>query len=101
MRGSLNIMTFLLFCVLLIAVTSPTVKKHSFERKFWFAKKLDDTDNFTTGARSNMALYIDHGTGVHYLKTPFGSLVPRLKPDGSLVKEYQQPHLKDKQNDQR
>lgn len=37
--------------------------------------------------RSGLSLYIDHGTGVHYVKGGFfGTLVPRLNSDGTLYK---------------
>lgn len=38
---------------------------------------LDDTDNPTTGARSGMSLFTDHGTGCQYLRAG-GNLIPRL-----------------------
>lgn len=79
----------LLLLILLILVQTPTVKKYSFS---WY-KKLDDTDNLETGHRSGLALYIDHGTGVHYIKTSFGSLIPRLDEDGNVVTEYKQEKI--------
>lgn len=86
-------MVILLFIILLIAVSSPKVVKYKKSNPFWFASKLDDTDNLKTGDRSNLALYIDHGTGVHYIRTPFGSLVPRLDANGNVVSSYQQQEI--------
>ena len=34
--------------------------------------------------RSGMHIYTDHGTGVQYVGTIFGSITPRLKADGTL-----------------
>jgi len=88
-----NAMTILLFFLMLIALSTPKTDTAKFPVRFWFDKNLDDTDNFKTGERSNLALYIDHGTGVHYIKSPFGSLTPRLNKDGQPVTEYQQTKL--------
>ena len=93
-KGS-RTMTILFIIAIIMAMSTPTVKKAKLNQKYWFSKKLDDTDNFTTGARSNLALYIDHGTGVHYIKSPFGSLTPRLDANGNIVSEYQQHQIKD------
>jgi hypothetical protein len=45
----------------------------------------DDTDHKPSGRRSGMRLYIDHGTGCHYLSAPSllsnGTLIPRYDPD--------------------
>ena len=87
----IGFMTLLLFLILIIATSTPETKKTKYPVKYWFDKKLDDTDDFTSGKRSGLGLYIDHGTGVHYIRTTFGSLVPRLDKDGGLVTEYQQP----------
>lgn len=47
----------------------------------------DDTDN-PNGGRSNMALYIDHRTGCHYLSTGWPStLVLRLDENGKHICE--------------
>ena len=99
-KGALNIMTLLIIFILLIAFSTPHVETFSMKRRFWFAKKLDDTDNLTTGERSNLVLYIDHGTGVHYIKTPFGPLVPRLDADGDVVSEYKQEEIRRRGNDE-
>lgn len=45
-------------------------------------KPLDDTDDKLTGARSNMRVLIDHGTGCQYLRTAGGGLTPRLDSSG-------------------
>ena len=90
MEGSTTMIAFLLFCVLLVALTTPDTKTYKYKVPFWFDKKLDDTDDRSNGNRSNLALYIDHGTGVHYIKSPFGSLTPRLNSDGEIVTEYMQ-----------
>jgi len=44
---------------------------------------FDETDNYESNVRSNIALRIDHGTGCHYLESSQGHLVKRLTPDGS------------------
>lgn len=46
---------------------------------------LDDTDNHVTGARSNMTVLIDHGTGCQYLRGPGGGLTPRLDATGKPI----------------
>jgi hypothetical protein len=92
----LGMLTFLIFCALVIALSHPTVPTSKFHVKYWFDKKLDDTDNLETGDRSGFALYVDHGTGVHYIKTPFGSLTPRINQDGKVVSEYQQEQIRKK-----
>jgi hypothetical protein len=43
---------------------------------------LDDTDNKLTGARSDMRILVDHGTGCQYLRSSGGGLTPRLDKDG-------------------
>lgn len=40
----------------------------------------DDTDN--KDKRSGLILYTDHGTGVQYVGTMWGSITPRLGQDG-------------------
>jgi len=48
----------------------------------WFAPK-NETDG--AGARSQMALRVDHGTGCQYLESSRGSLTPRMGRDGKQV----------------
>ena len=86
-------MIFLIGLILIVAMSTPETVKYKYKRAFWFASKLDDTDNLKTGDRSNLALYIDHGTGVHYIRTPFGSLIPRLDAYGNVVSSYQQSEI--------
>lgn len=43
---------------------------------------LDDTDNKVTGARSQMRILVDHGTGCQYLVSIGGGLTPRLDGEG-------------------
>jgi len=45
---------------------------------------LDDTDN-ADGTRSGMKLHTDYGTGIQYLSTGDGPLIPRLSSDGKTV----------------
>ncbi len=49
----------------------------------------DDTDDAVNGVRSNMALFIDHDTGCHYLaaRAFFGytPLTPRMDANGIHV----------------
>jgi len=60
-----------------------------------FFSKGDDTDNLKNKERSGLILYIDYGTGCHYLKSgAFDSLVPRLDKNGKIVCEYQQEAIK-------
>lgn len=42
----------------------------------------NDTDDILNKKRSGMRLHIDHNTGCQYLSRAFGSLTPRLLPDG-------------------
>ena len=69
---------------------SPKTHEYKFNNKYWFSSKFDDTDNLETGSRSGLILYVDHGTGVHYIKSPIGSLTPRLDKNGNVVTKYQQ-----------
>lgn len=47
--------------------------------------------------RSGLRLYIDHGTGVHYLAiNDHSGLTPRLMPNGTLVTEDQNAWLNDR-----
>ena len=48
-----------------------------------FATAGDETDG--AGARSQMALRVDHGTGCQYLESSRGSLTPRMGRDGKQV----------------
>lgn len=43
------------------------------------------------GLRSGLNLYIDHGTGVHYVGTSDGGLTPRVCADGALVTDDRLP----------
>ena len=43
---------------------------------------LDATDDHVTGARSQMRILVDHGTGCQYQKTASGGLTPRLDAQG-------------------
>lgn len=53
--------------------------------KYGLPTDSTDQDRFN---RSGLSLYIDHGTGVHYIKGGiFGTIVPRLNIDGTLYKE--------------
>lgn len=49
----------------------------------------DDTDDVVNGIRSNMELFIDHGTGCHYLASRgflgYTTLIPRLDMFGEHV----------------
>lgn len=45
-----------------------------------FATAGDEADG--AGARSNMALRVNHGTGCQYLESSRGSLTPRMGRDG-------------------
>jgi len=49
---------------------------------FSASQPLDDTDNKLTGARSDMRILIDHGTGCQYLRSSGGGLTPRLDAAG-------------------
>ncbi len=49
------------------------------------SKPLDDTDNKTTGARSEMRVLIDHGNGCQYLRPVGGGLTPRLDASGNPI----------------
>jgi hypothetical protein len=84
-------MGIMIAVVLLVIFTSPkTVKFGS-----WFSK-YDDTDNLAKRQRSGLILYIDYGTGCHYLKSgAFDALVPRLDKNGNQVCEYQHKEIKD------
>jgi hypothetical protein len=42
------------------------------------SRPLDDTDNKITGDRSNLRIYVDHGTGCQYLQALGGGLSVRL-----------------------
>lgn len=50
---------------------------------FQFLAPTDETDG--AGARSQMALRVDHGTGCQYLESSRGSLTPRMGRDGKQV----------------
>jgi len=44
----------------------------------------DSTDDIVNHNRSGLTLYVDHGTGCHYIKGGlFGSIVPRLDEEGN------------------
>ena len=61
----------------------------------WF-NSFDDTDNIKGKQVSKLNLYIDYGTGCHYLKSGiFGGLTPRLDKEGKHVCEYQQQEIKE------
>ena len=49
---------------------------------FGNSSPLDATDNHLTGARSQMRILVDHGTGCQYLRTASGGLTPRLDAQG-------------------
>ena len=49
---------------------------------FGNSSPLDSTDDHVTGARSQMRILVDHGTGCQYLKTASGGLTPRLDAQG-------------------
>lgn len=54
--------------------------------RFIFFQPYDSTDDHVKKERSGMQLYIDHGTGCHYLGTGFfGGLTPRLDQDGKQI----------------
>src|SRR5262245_20213455 len=56
--------------------------------KHWWQFDMDATDDPVIGNYSNMFIYIDYGTGCHYIATPvFGSLTPRLDRDGKQICE--------------
>ena len=62
----------------------------------FFSTKFDDTDDIIMRRKSNLIMFIDYGTGVHYIKAPFGGgLIPRLDKDGNIVTEFQQDELKE------
>lgn len=48
----------------------------------------DATDSATE--RSGLKLRVDHGTGLHYLESTGGHLIPRLDQDGNHVHQAQQ-----------
>jgi hypothetical protein len=49
----------------------------------------DDTDDAVNSVRSNMGLFIDHGTGCHYLASrgflSWTELTPRMDSEGNHV----------------
>lgn len=61
------------------------------KRQGWLRSDADDTDGYRDGKlkdRSGLTLYIDYGTGCHYLKQGFfGGLTPRLDADGNHICE--------------
>jgi len=80
----------LIAVLLLVVFTSPKVVKVG---NWW--SKYDDTDNLKGKEKSGLILYIDYGTGCHYLKSgAFDSLVPRLDKNGKQVCEYKQEEIK-------
>lgn len=50
-----------------------------------FRVSFDETDNYEEAQRSGFTLMIDWGTGLQYLKTPEGMVVPRMGPDGQQM----------------
>jgi hypothetical protein len=54
----------------------------------WWKTDYDSTDNVKEGVRSGLGLYIDHGTGCHYISIPpLGTLTPRLDASGKQICE--------------
>ncbi len=77
--------------MLLYFFTVPSAKP--ILKTFW--KNYDDTDDLANKEASGLILYIDHGTGCHYLcRGVFDTLVPRLDKNGKQVCEYQQKEEK-------
>lgn len=74
-------LALLFFC----GLTQP---KGEIPAKHWWQSRYDPTDDVANDKRSALVLYIDHGTGCHYLATSvFGSLTPRLDRDGKHICE--------------
>ena len=77
--------------------TPPALKADS----KWYKSGYDDTDDIANKERSGMALWIDYGTGCHYLQaSPFTPLVPRMDKNGKQVCEYQQKEIKTQEQKQ-
>jgi hypothetical protein len=51
----------------------------------FFPRPYDDTDDSIGGKRSGMSLYIDRGTGCHYVSTFIGGMSPRYNPSGKQI----------------
>ena len=67
-------------CILVLFTTPKNIK----HKTFW--SSYDDTDDFDNKKKSGLILYIDYGTGCHYIKTgAFDSLVPRLDAKGKII----------------
>ena len=62
---------------------------HNVESGKWWRPNYDATDWPTKNKRSGLTLFIDYGTGCHYIQTsPFQPLQPRLGQNGKQVCEY-------------
>lgn len=54
----------------------------------WWKADYDATDDVANNKRSSIGLYIDYGTGCHYLAlSPFAALTPRLDESGKQICE--------------
>jgi hypothetical protein len=55
----------------------------------WLPLSRDDSDqvfnNGKKGKRSDLKVYTDYKTGIQYLGTTKGTLIPRIYPDGTYV----------------
>ncbi len=78
--------------ILILSISQAETVKY----KYSYFKRFDDTDNIKEKKISKLNLYIDYGTGCHYLKSGiFGGLTPRLDKEGRQVCEYQQQEIKE------
>lgn len=54
----------------------------------WWKSSTDSTDDAINNKKSGLALFIDYGTGCHYIQTStFQPLTPRVDRDGNHVCE--------------
>jgi len=51
----------------------------------YFGFKYDTSDDKINKKRSGLIVYTDYGTGMQYLSTWSGTLIPRLDVDGNHV----------------
>lgn len=53
---------------------------------FWLVFPISKDDTDPPHGRSGMTLRVDHGTGLHYLESSEGHLIPRLGSDGLQIR---------------
>ena len=76
--------------VLLRMLQGGHLPKHLKFKRGWISK--DDTDNRETGDVSGLNLFVDYGTGLHYIQGGmFGGIIPRLDKDGNHMCEPSSP----------